>query len=127
MAGNIVTRNLYVDLPLPWTLGAPAEEFEKESFFRKVWNENKGEGPESESLVGGERTITPEAFEAALGTASPVTRWRQAHPDKAGTEEDILRKMRKRIDSLLHEAGVKPGEERLVGGVPVVLLMIKKT
>lgn len=124
--GNIVTRNLYVDLPLPWTIEVPVEEFEKESFVRKEWNINRAKGTERESLHGTEMSVTPEQLEAVLGTASPVTRWREAHPDKAGTEEDILRKLRRRIESLLHQAGVKPDEERVTGGVSMVLLMIKK-
>ncbi|KAJ8130899.1 hypothetical protein O1611_g2728 [Lasiodiplodia mahajangana] len=107
--GSTLTADLYVDLPLPWTLEAPVEEFDKRSFFRKVWNKHR-DGAENDYLGTG-NTITTEEFENLVGTISTVTRWREAYPDKAGTEEDVARKMRRRIESLLHEVGVKPGEE----------------
>ncbi|KAL7621881.1 hypothetical protein AAE478_007381 [Parahypoxylon ruwenzoriense] len=122
--GSILTRDLYVNLPLPWTLEVPVEEFDKRSFLRKEWNKNR-EGVENEDLGTG-TTVTPEELEKLIGTNSTVTRWREAHPDKFGTEEDITRKIRRRIESLLHEAGVKPGEEILRGEVAIVLLMVKK-
>ncbi|KAK9370771.1 S-adenosyl-L-methionine-dependent methyltransferase [Lipomyces kononenkoae] len=122
--GNILTRELYVNLPLPWTLEVPVGEFDKESFFRKEWNKH-GDGEDNKDL-GTRRTLTLAEFEMLMGTGSPVTRWREAHPDKVGTERDIIRKMRRRIESLLHEVGVKPGEEVLSGQVAIVLLMVKK-
>ncbi|KAI6084072.1 S-adenosyl-L-methionine-dependent methyltransferase [Hypoxylon rubiginosum] len=122
--GSILTRDLYINLPLPWTLEVPVEEFDKASFFRKEWNKDR-EGAENEDLGTG-RTITPEQFEKLTETNSTVTRWREANPDKVGTDDDVVRKMRRRIESLLHEAGVKPGEEVLKGEVAIVLLMVKK-
>ncbi|XXH00892.1 hypothetical protein Hte_007243 [Hypoxylon texense] len=122
--GSILTRDLYVNLPLPWTLDVPVEEFDKASFVRKEWNKRR-EGAENEDLGTG-RTVTPEEFERLTETNSTVTRWREAHPDKVGTAEDVAKRMRKRIESLLREAGVKPGEEALRGEVAIVLLMVKK-
>ncbi|KAI0529960.1 S-adenosyl-L-methionine-dependent methyltransferase [Xylaria digitata] len=122
--GSTLTRDLYVDLPLPWTLEVPVEDFDKQSFFRKEWNKDR-DGAENDDLGTG-KTVTTEEFENLTGTNSTVTRWREAHPDKAGTEEDIARRMRRRIESLLHEVGVKPGEEVLKGQVAIVLLMVKK-
>ncbi|KAI0970196.1 S-adenosyl-L-methionine-dependent methyltransferase [Xylaria arbuscula] len=122
--GSTLTRDLYVDLPLPWTLEVPVEEFDKGSFFRKEWNKHR-DGAENDNLGTG-KTVTTEEFENLTDTHSTVTRWREAHPDKAGTEEDIARKMRRRIEGLLHEVGVKPGEEVLRGQMAIVLLMVKK-
>jgi SAM-dependent methyltransferase len=122
--GNLLTRDLYIDLPLPWTLEVPVAEFDKESFVRKEWNKDKT-GVENDIIrTGG--PVTPELFEKLMGTSSPVTRWREAHPDKVGTEEDIVRQLRRQIESLLHEAGIKPGEETLTGEVAMVLLLVKK-
>ncbi|CDR45731.1 CYFA0S19e02366g1_1 [Cyberlindnera fabianii] len=122
--GNTLTRDLYIDLPLPWTLEVPVEEFDKESFFRKEWNKDKQDM--DDDGMGTTRLVTPEEFENLLGTGSPVTRWREAHLDKVGTENDIVRRVRRQIERLLHEAGVKPGEEILTGQMAIVLLMIKK-
>ncbi len=33
--GNILAKNLYVDLPLPWTLTTPVADFDEPTFFRK--------------------------------------------------------------------------------------------
>ncbi|KAI1390447.1 S-adenosyl-L-methionine-dependent methyltransferase [Hypoxylon trugodes] len=122
--GSKLTRDLYVDLPLPWTLNPPVEGFDQGSFFRKEWNKYR-DGRNNNDLGTG-TIVTTEEFENLIGTNSTVTRWREAHPDKVGTEEDIGRKMRKRIESLLHEAGVEPDEEVLTGQVAIVLLMVKK-
>ncbi|PON23439.1 hypothetical protein TGAM01_v207673 [Trichoderma gamsii] len=122
--GNLLARDLYIGLPLPWTLEVPVVEFDKESFVRKEWNKDKT-GIENDIIrTGG--PVTPEQFEKLMGTSSPVSRWREAHPDKVGTEEDIVRQLRRRIESLLHEAGIKPGEETLTGEVAMVLLLVKK-
>lgn len=122
--GNDITNNLYVDLPLPWTIESPVEEFDKNDFSRKEWN--KREDDEVDELFSVGRPFTPAEVEAVMGTGSPVTRWREAHPDKVGTEEDILRRLRRRIEGLLHEAGVEPGKEELIGDRTIVLLMVKK-
>ncbi|KAM5513342.1 methyltransferase domain-containing protein [Fusarium oxysporum f. sp. phaseoli] len=121
---NTLTRDLYVDLPLPWTIKTPVTGFDKSGFIRKEWSHNT-ESSETESLGTG-KTLTPEEFEKLIGTSSPVARWREANPDKAGTEEDVARKVRRRIESLLHEVGVEPGEELLRGRTELVLLMVKK-
>ncbi|KAK6337298.1 hypothetical protein TWF730_002704 [Orbilia blumenaviensis] len=122
---SAVARDLYIDLPLPWVLDAPVEEFDKESFYRKEWNKYR-DGAEDEDEVGTGSILTVEEFENVTGTNSTVTRWREANPDKVGTEEDIARMMRRRIESLLHEVGVEPGKEVLVGQVAIALLMVKK-
>ncbi|KAI1372192.1 S-adenosyl-L-methionine-dependent methyltransferase [Hypoxylon crocopeplum] len=126
-AGNLMTRGLYVDLPLPWTIENPAPEFDEATFFRKEWNRKGVDGRvEDEAVFDLKRKATPGELEKRLSTGSPVTRWRQANPDKAGTDEDIIQKLTRKVESLFHEAGVKPGEEMLVGGVAAVLLMVKK-
>ncbi|ETS74202.1 hypothetical protein PFICI_14068 [Pestalotiopsis fici W106-1] len=124
VVGNSLTRNLYIDLPLPWALGPPATEFDNETFYRKEWNkELDGLGSDD---MGTSMTLSTKEFEMATATSSSVTRWREAHPEEAGTEEDVVRRMTRRIEGLLHEAGVKPGEEFIHGEVAIILLMVKK-
>ncbi|KAJ5081436.1 hypothetical protein NUU61_009700 [Penicillium alfredii] len=62
---------------------------------------------------GGTQAINLDTLEAVIRAASPVTRWRQAHPDQAGTEKDVVKMIRGQIARLLYEAGVLPGEERV--------------
>lgn len=129
--GNILVRNRYVDLPLPWMIptsssSAPlAHEFDQSSFVRLKW-------PVDEPFfVGGGQSINEDGvdldmFEKVMATGSAETRWRQAHPDSVGTEDDILKQFRRKIEQILHEAGVKPGEEKLKGVVHGVLMFVKK-
>lgn len=67
-----------------------------------------------------------DTFEKMMSTGSPVTRWRQANPDLVGTEKDVLAILRKEIERLLQEVGVKKGEEKVKGSVLGALLVVKK-
>lgn len=120
--GNLLARNLYVDLPLPWTLAPPVPDFDEAALFRKEWGPDNSE----EFFVGGGLTVDLDTMEKILGTASPVQRWREAHPDAVGTERDIIRIMRMEIERLLHEAGVEKGKEVVKGSLRGVLLIVKK-
>ncbi|KAI1204536.1 S-adenosyl-L-methionine-dependent methyltransferase [Annulohypoxylon truncatum] len=123
--GNILARDLYVDLPLPWTLEHPVSDFDQSTFVRKEW---KDEGPNSDpDPIGlGTQTVNLEQFEKRFETSSPVTRWREAHPDAVGTERDVVKLLSREVARLLHEAGVEKGKEQITGRVRSVLLMVKK-
>jgi len=120
--GNLLAQNLYLDLPLPWTLAPPVADFDEAAFFRKEWGPDNGE----EFFVGGGLTADLDTMERILGTMSPVQRWREAHPDAVGSERDVARIMRRKIERLLHEAGVEKGKEVLKGNLKGVLIMVKK-
>ncbi|KAJ5771252.1 uncharacterized protein N7511_003303 [Penicillium nucicola] len=125
--GNRLVRGLYVALPLPWDCGA--EGFDQESFVRLEWGTEGGFDARvagNEFLLHGEKVMSLDTFEVSMGTASPITRWREAHPDLVGTEKDVIRLMRREIERCLREAGV-PEEEMVVKGKgDGVLLMVKK-
>jgi len=120
--GNLLTQNLYVGLPLPWTLAPPVADFDEAAFFRKEWGPDNSE----EFFAGGGLTADMDTVERVLGTMSPVQRWREAHPDAVGTERDVVKIMRREIERLLHEAGVEEGKEVVKGSLRGVLLMVKK-
>lgn len=119
VAGNLLTRNRYRNLPLPWTLDHPVTEFDESSFFRKDW----GRG---ETFFTGEPEVDLDTFEKMMSTSSPQTRWWQAHPDLVGTKGDVLKILRNEIERLLHEAGVEKGKELVKGTSMGTLLIIKK-
>ena len=121
--GNLLTRNLYVDLLLPWTLTPPVADFDETTFFRK---ECGPDNSNEEFFVGGTLTADLDTMEKVLSTMSTVQRWREAHPDAIGTEGDVARMMRRAIERLLHEAGVEEGKEVIKGSLRGVLLMIKR-
>ena len=118
--GNLLTRNGYRDLPLPWTADPPVSEFDESTFFRKQWDTD-------EKFTTQQADVTLDMFEKVMENASPVRRWREAHPDDVGTERDVVKMQRHAIERLLHEAGVKEGEEKLRGSVKGVLLVVKRT
>ncbi|KAJ5921718.1 hypothetical protein N7454_009192 [Penicillium verhagenii] len=118
-AGNTLTRNRYIDLPLPWTLDEQIAAFDRKTFFRKEW----GIG---EEFFDREPVLSLDQMEKMMGVGSPVTRWREANPDAVGTEGDVVRICRRAVEKLLHEAGVEEGKEVIRGGSMGVLLMVKK-
>jgi SAM-dependent methyltransferase len=121
--GNLLTRNLYRELPLPWTLEKVEEAFDEKTFFRKEWDGTE-EGEDGYFL--GQQKVTLEMLEKGLGTTSPITRWRQAHPETEGTEKDVVKIIVAEIRRLLHEAGVEEGKEVVQGALRGILLVVKK-
>ena len=117
--GNFLTRDRYTDLLLPWTLDPPVTGFEKSDFFRKEWDLN-------ERFHVTEPDVPLDIFEMMIGTASPVTRWREANPDAVGTEKDVVRLYRRVIERHLHAAGVEKGKEMIRGASLGVVLLVKK-
>ena len=61
--GNLLTRNLYVDLPLPWTLAPPVADFDDAVFFRK----ERGPDNSEEFFVGGGLTANLDTVERIIG------------------------------------------------------------
>jgi trans-aconitate 3-methyltransferase len=121
--GNLLAQNLYVDLPLPWTLALPVADFDSAAFFRKEWGPDNNNS--EEFFEGGRLMADLDMLEKVMGTTSPVQQWHEAHPDIVGTERDVISKMRE-IEQLLHEAGVEKGKEVVKGTLRAVLLMVKK-
>ncbi|KAF2475303.1 S-adenosyl-L-methionine-dependent methyltransferase [Lindgomyces ingoldianus] len=123
--GNRLSRDLYVDLHLPWALPTPVSEFDEGTFLRKEWG--TGRDPElGDQFFAHQAPVDLDTLELVLGTTSPVTRWREAHPDAVGTERDAVRMIRREIERALHDAGVEEGKEMVKGGVKGVLLMVKR-
>lgn len=123
-AGNQLTRNLYSTIGLPWTVTPAVAGFDEAAFYRKEWGV---EGNEDSFFENRKMVLDMDTMEKMLGTASPVTRWREANPELAGTEDDVIRRMRREVERLLHEAGVEKGKEVIRGGEAGVLLMVKKS
>ncbi|KAJ4861258.1 methyltransferase domain-containing protein [Trichoderma breve] len=118
--GNYMVRSGYADLGLPWSIAQPVEAFDKESFVRKDW-------PAGEKFVVGESEVDLDTFEKIIGSGSPPTRWRQAHPEAVGTENDVVRILRRKIERVLRESGVEEGKERMRGTIHGVMLFVKKS
>ena len=123
--GNILSRNGYEGLDLPWSIPETAGVFEESSFNRRDWD--RGGVPSAPAQADGspgkfliEEKVTPEQLEAALNAASMVVRWRAANPDKAHTEEDAVKLTAKRLKEALG------GNERFVASPSASLLLMRK-
>lgn len=131
LPANWMVRGLYADLPLPWTLdgegGGPVDDFDRGSFVRREWGTDApGAGAADEFYAMKQELATLGMLEKVLGTASPVTRWRAANPDKVDTEKDVLRIVMREIEHAVEEAGVDKDKVLLKGGVKGVLLLVSK-
>jgi trans-aconitate 3-methyltransferase len=93
--GNEISNSMYRELVTPWdveaSLGGTARDlgFPREEFVRKEWNVD-GEVGVGEKFFRGHQVVSLEQFAQGCGTASMVTRWREAHPELVGTEEDVI-------------------------------------
>ena len=123
--GNLLVHDGYKGLKMPWDCEPVVAGFEKEEFVRKEWglDEYSYEGQEEDVKRGG---IGLGLAEKMFGTGSAVTKWREANPDKVGTDEDVVKKLMASIGELLREAGVKAGEEKVNGLSELVVLLVKK-
>jgi SAM-dependent methyltransferase len=125
--GNLLTRSLYVGLPLPWTLEVPVTDFEEASFFRKEWGTQEGqESAYTFYNITGPANLT--TVENLLGTSGPIVRWREANSGLAGTDQDLVRKTSREVEHVMLEAGVEKEKvvETLNLGSAGVLLIVKK-
>lgn len=124
--GGKLSFGLYVELPLPWSTQG-VDSFDEGSFYRvEFGTKTPGAYGADQLFAVGQVEVDLDAYEANMGTTSTVTRWREANPDKVGTERDVIRMHRRAIERLLHEAGVQPGQERIKRAEAGVLLVIKK-
>lgn len=110
---------------LPWDMSPdPVRCFPRDSFIRKEWDVD-GVLSNGDDFFGGSSETTLAALEGSLGTASMVTRWREAHPDEAGTENDCVKATMRHVREAM---GLAAGEDVTikVSGA-TALLMFKKT
>jgi len=122
--GNLMTRDGYTNLPLPWTVSPKVEAFDESSFLRKEYGPEQGN--DDEFLARGAMEVNLDMMEKVVSTGSPVQRWREANKEKVGTDQDVVKLYRRELERLLHEAGVEPGKEVLKASLKGVLLIVKK-
>ncbi|KAK4549158.1 hypothetical protein LTR36_007616 [Oleoguttula mirabilis] len=126
--GNKLTRGGYEQLPLPWSSSnnEPSSGlFDETSFQRRDWDRDGvpsapalADGTPGPFLLGKSRTM--EQAIATMSSSGPVIRWRQAHPEKAETEEDPLMVTEKRLREIMD------GADELVGSPSCSLLLMRR-
>lgn len=116
---NRLSRDMYVDLTLPWQCARPVECFSKDAFVRHEWDKD-GILSDGKSFFDDKQEESLERLERDLDTASMVTRWREANIDLAGTERDCVKMM---INELREALG---GAESFSCGSSTALLLFRK-
>lgn len=119
--GNIISMNMYDDLPLPWTIPTAVTAFPKSSYVKHEYDRN-GVLSNGVSFFGGGRESSLDDVERGFSTASMVTRWREAHPDLVGTDKDVV----KAFVNELREA-LPADQQRVQQGSATAILLFKKT
>jgi hypothetical protein len=117
---NRLSRDMYDSLPLPWTIAQPVAAFPRDRFVRREWDRD-GVLSNGSTFFRGVQPTPVDAFLQVLGTASMVTRWREAHPHLVGTEDDVVTAFGGRLREALG-----PGVTSLDLGAGTVILMFKK-
>lgn len=120
LPGNRLARDGYANLPLPWTVDPPVAGFSAAGLTRQEWDRD-GVLSDGEHFFLGDERATLDQVQKHLGTASMVTRWREANPDLVGTEKDVVAKMIEELRELLG-----PDVKTLIAGRSCHLLLFKK-
>jgi len=120
---NQLSRNLYRDLPLPWSEPQTTELFDRSSFLRREWDAY-GVLTDREDFLGGSKVQSLADLGRGLGSASAVTRWREANPGLANNEGDCVRNMTKRVMEAMGETqGAEESTNIRTGSATVVICL----
>ncbi|KAF8587861.1 S-adenosyl-L-methionine-dependent methyltransferase [Ramaria rubella] len=106
--GNLIAHGLYDNLELPWTADPAQTAFPQDLFCRFNWDRD-GVLSDGKDFFGGSHEFPLEYLEKAMGTASAVTRWREAHPNLVNTERDCVAELVKRLRAVLGDRGLRSG------------------
>ncbi|KIW78368.1 hypothetical protein Z517_08203 [Fonsecaea pedrosoi CBS 271.37] len=136
--GNKLARELYINLGLPWECldridGADQElktllkEFD-ETRFERIESDRDGRIASDGTAFSEYRKVDFATIKAMLGTASPITRWREAHKEKLekGEVEDVMDMMIRKMKEILEEVPEGKGRDYIDGGSGMVILVVKK-
>jgi len=139
--GNRICRELYTDLPLPWTvpsdsvppqIASSLATYDKQRFFRREFNKDglPDSSPELAQTNGFIRHFRcPYTMaQKQVGTSSQVTRWRQHHKEalEKGEIEDCVTQMFKRTQAKINEVPDQKDRDWLDIATSMVLLVVKK-
>lgn len=125
LPGNIISRNAYDKLLLPWNIQSTKGLFEEATFQKNDWDRDGvpsapalADGTPGPFLCSDTQTLT--SFIKGFGSSSMVIRWRQANPEKANTEQDPV--------NLTVEAlrGVVGADDQLLLGPSTSLLLLRR-
>ena len=120
LPANRLSRDMYDNLPLPWNMATPVTAFPQKDFVKHDFD-REGVLSNGIDFFGGGEDESLEENEKGLGTASMVTRWREANPELVGTDRDVVKGY---IAELRKALG--PGPETFKRGSGTAVLFFKK-
>ncbi|TVY41651.1 putative methyltransferase [Lachnellula occidentalis] len=120
LPGNLLSRQMYDNLPLPWTVSPPVPSFSKSDYVKQDYDRD-GILSNGKTFFSGGKVMKLAEVEQGLATASMVTRWREAHPDLVGTEQDCVKVFVKDLREALG------GEDEVLSGGATTILLFKKS
>lgn len=127
---TLSTGDIYRNLLLPWheAVQDVACAFDRANLYQRLWTGREGRGShDADDFFSSQPRVDLDTMEQIMGiTAGPYLDWRNAHPDLAGTEQDMLRRSRREIERLQREVGVEEGKEWVKSSVEGFLLIIKR-
>lgn len=122
--GNRLATSGYKDMLMPWDTGL-SDLFYQADFVRHDWDTNGVPTATNDDGSPGPylrmQLTNINDWETAAGTISAVIRWREAHPDLAGTDKDIVRILVEKMRTLLG------GRVTFWSGSSVVLLLMRRS
>lgn len=123
--GNLLSREAYENLPLPFQMAGLEGAFDRDAFVRRQWDADgvpsapdNADGSPGPFLKHAEMRL--EDLARGLETSNSVIRWREGNPEKAMTREDVVFSLVERIRQLV-------GGETVVLSPSFVLLLMRKT
>ena len=118
LPGNRLCRDSYDNLPLPWDVDPPIKAFRQARFTKLEWDRD-GHLSQPDHFFLGDEHVDLRRLQGQLSTASMVTRWREAHPELAGTERDV-------VEVVMREIRKAVGGDSLIIGKSCFLLLFKR-
>jgi hypothetical protein len=120
MPGNRLSRDMYDNLPLPWNVSPPLQEFPLSGHVKYDYD-REGVLSNGVDFFNEGEVETLDETNKGLSTASMVTRWRVANPELVGTDKDAVTVF---VEEL---RGALGGQDWVVRGSGTAILLFKKS
>lgn len=126
--GTKITRDGYKNLTMPWDVPATAGLFDRDTLLRRELDRDELAGGYTAKAVAADPLAVSiwQRVENFLNTMDAVTRWREAHPDLAGTDKDCVRVLMAETIEAVAEGKAKIDFRNLLLGRKTVVLCVKR-
>jgi hypothetical protein len=124
LRSNKLSRDMYDHLTMPWDTKTTA--FSHSNYKRLEWNRNGKLETDELEFFGGSSEGSLQELADSLGTASMVTRWREANLSLVGTENDCVNLTMRRLAKAMGADGIDLKDINLRSGCSTTLLLFTR-